>query len=181
MTSKKIQKPSTSTSSALSPAEVVARASALVDAVAEFTDAVGLEPALTPSARQALPHARKGGERFYPTLVALAKKYDLQIPAYPVSAMEAEMQQAGKLAALRHSVTELAARLGDTERRRQADAWVTAMTTYSMLVRLAKRDGDIAQAIAPLRELFARTPKPKSAQATSTPETSAGAQHEAKP
>lgn len=171
MSSKKIHRSSISAShphaekaspSDASPAEVAARASALVDAVSQFTDAVRLESALTPSERQALPYPRKGGERFYPTLIALAKKYDLQMPAYPLAAIEAELQQAGLLAPLEHSVAELVTRLSDTQRRRQAEAWSTATMTYSMLVRLARRDGDVAEAIAPLREFFARPAKVKS-------------------
>ena len=110
---------------------------------------------LTPKERKHLLKLRKGGEKFIPQIAALAKAHGLELSSHPIDAMTAAMQTAQDHAQVLSRTTVLLKMIEDNLLRAHAQAWDTATLTYSMLRPLAKRDGNVAKTLAPIKAFLA--------------------------
>jgi hypothetical protein len=142
-------KVTTETSSATATSEVK-------DLLAKVTEIAGPAPALTAKARVRSLKLRKGGEKFIPTILALSERIGLNVPSHPVSAIKESLGKFQTLAPIHESVVSAEKHLGDAIFQAQAQCWEGATVHYSVLRRLAKTDGDIANALAPVAQFFAK-------------------------
>jgi hypothetical protein len=110
---------------------------------------------LTPKERQRLLKLRKGGEKLIPQIAALAKANGLELSSHPIDAMTAAMQTAQNHAQVLARSTVLLKTIEDNVLRAHAEAWDTATLLYSMLRPLAKRDGNVAKTLAPIKAFLA--------------------------
>ncbi len=141
-------KEETTTSSATESPEV----KSFLDSI---TTIAGPVPALTSKDRKRSVKLRKGGEKVVPTLLALSDRIGLSIPSYPTSAMQADLDKLKELSPLHEGVVSVEKHLGDAIFQAQSRVWEAATVHYTVLQRLARKDGDIANALAPVTEFFA--------------------------
>ncbi len=139
----------TTTSSATEPSE----AKSFLDSI---TTIAGPVPALTSKDRKRSLKLRKGGEKVVPTLLALSDRIGLNIPSHPTSAIQANLDKVKTLSPVHESVVSAEKHLGDAIFQAQSKIWEGATVHYSVLKRLGKSDGDIANALAPVTEFFAQ-------------------------
>jgi hypothetical protein len=142
-------KETTETSSATATSEVK-------DLLAKVTAIAGPVPALTGKARKRSVKLRKGGEKFIPTILALSERIGLSVPSHPTSAIKASLSKVQSLAPIHESVASAEKHLSDAMFEAQAESWEGATVHYTVLRRLSKTDGDIANALAPVVEFFAK-------------------------
>ncbi len=142
-------KETTTTSSATEPRE----AKAFLDSI---TTIAGPVPALTSKDRRRSLKLRKGGEKVVPTLLALSDRIGLSVPSHPTSAIQANLDKVKALSPVHESVVSAEKHLGDAIFQAQSKIWEGATVHYSVLKRLSKSDGDIANALAPVTEFFAQ-------------------------
>jgi hypothetical protein len=142
-------KDTTTTNSANEPAEV----KSFLDSI---TTIAGPLPALTSKDRKRSLKLRKGGEKVVPTLLALSDRIGLNVPSHPTSAIQANLDKVKALSPVHESVVSAEKHLGDSIFQAQSKIWEGATVHYTVLRRLAKTDGDIANALAPVTEFFAQ-------------------------
>jgi len=116
-------------------------------------------PGMTTVERRRAVKVRTGGEKYIPLLVTLAAKYAITSPVHAVGEMADLLEQVQKLVPLQSQMMLLLKVVEDSIIQTNGDMWSAATFVYSVLKRMAKRDGSIALAIEPLAELFAPTPK----------------------
>jgi hypothetical protein len=139
----------TTTNSATEPSQV----KAFLDSI---TTIAGPAPALTSKDRKRSLKLRKGGEKVIPTLLAISDRIGLSVPSHPTSAIRANLDKVKALSPVHESVVSAQKHLGDAIFEAQSASWEGATTHYVMLRRLAKTDGDVANALAPVTEYFAK-------------------------
>jgi hypothetical protein len=121
-----------------------------------ITTIAGPAPALTATDRKRTSKLRKGMENVIPTLLALSDRIGLQVPSHPTAAIQANLDKVKTLAPVHESVVSAEKHLGDAIFQAQADSWEGATVHYSVLKRLARKNGDIANALSPVTEFFAK-------------------------
>jgi hypothetical protein len=140
------------------PASAVDAASLLADAqafVAKLTAFVGAPPALTQTDVRRSAKLRKGGEGVIPTLAALSDQSGLVVPSSPTSSMVQKLNQAQALIPLHKLMLVTAKQIGDVIFLAESQSWAAASLHYAMLRRLAKKDGSLTKALAPVAQFFA--------------------------
>lgn len=113
------------------------------------------KPALTPAARNRRLKMRRGGEKYLATLATLCASNGLEIVGHSTAEMPKKLETVQQLAPLRKAVTELLKMLDDQAMRAETECWQTATLMYSMLRPLARRDGNVAEVLAPMEQFFA--------------------------
>jgi hypothetical protein len=124
----------------------------LIDSI---TTIAGPAPALTSKDRKRTSKLRKGGEKVIPTILALSDRIGLSVPEYPTATIQANLDKVKTLSPVHEGVVSAEKHLGDAIFQAQAQIWEGATVHYSMLKRLAKTNGDIANALAPVTQFFA--------------------------
>jgi hypothetical protein len=124
--------------------------------VKKVTALVGNPPALTAADIKRATKLRKGGEKFIPTIAALADQFGLTIASHPTDAMVAKMNQASSLAPLHKKLVAATKQVGDAIFQAQSESWDSAAVHYATLRRLAVKDGDVAKTLAPVTQFFAQ-------------------------
>lgn len=136
------------TNSATEPTEV----KTFLDSI---TTIAGPAPALTSKDRKRTAKLRKGGEKVVPTLLALSNRIGLSVPEYPTATIQANLDKVKALSPVHEGVVSAEKHLGDAIFQAQSAIWEGATVHYTMLKRLAKGNGDIANALAPVTQFFA--------------------------
>jgi hypothetical protein len=142
-------KETTTTSSAPAAIEV----ESLLASVAAVA---GPAPALTSKDRKRSVKLRKGGEKVVPTILALSDRLGLSLPSHPTAAIQADLDKVKTLAPVHVGIVSAEKHLGDAIFQAQSRIWEGATVHYTVLKRLAKTDGDIANALAPVTQFFAQ-------------------------
>jgi hypothetical protein len=142
------------TASASSPSAV--GASEVKSLLASLTAIAGPPLALTGKQRQRAVRLRKGGEKVIPTITTLSDQYGLTVPSFPTSAIKANVAQASNLVAVHKQLVIATKQVADAIFKADSQSWEGATVHYSVLKRLAKTNGDIAAALAPVSEFFAK-------------------------
>ena len=124
--------------------------------IATLTAMAGKPLALTAKDRRRALRLRKGGEKVIPTITALSEQYGISVPSYPTSAITANVTQATSLVALHKQLVTATAQVSDAMFQADSKSWEGATVHYSVLKRLAKTNGTLATALAPVSEFFAR-------------------------
>jgi hypothetical protein len=122
----------------------------------QVTAIVGTAPALTAKDRQRSAKLRKGGETVIPTVATLSEQFGLTVSSHPTKTMVAKAKQAQSLIPLHKQLVTATKNVADQMFSANSESWAAAQVHYSMLRRLAKTDGDLATALAPIEEFFAR-------------------------
>jgi hypothetical protein len=138
----------TTTSSAVVPSEV----QSFLDSIAKIA---GPLPALTSTDRKRSLKLRKGGEKIVPTILALSDRVGLHVPSHPTAAIQANLDKVKALSPVQEGVVSAQKHLDDAVFQAHSEMWAGATVHYTMLKRLAKTNGDIANALAPATEFFA--------------------------
>jgi hypothetical protein len=134
-------------------ATVLDEAKSLID---KITALVGSLPAITVNDKQRSSKLRKGGETVIPTVAALATQFGLTVPGHPTATMLAQLNQAQDLIPLHKQMVTALKKVEDAIFLGHSQSWASATVHYSMLRRLAKKDGDLEKALAPASQFFAR-------------------------
>ncbi len=151
-----------STSSESAPSESTASTSSTVEAtkakalIAELTAMAGPKLALTANDRKRATKLRKGGEKVIPTIVALSQQFGLVVPSHPTSAITANVNKATNLVAVHKQLVTATKQVADAIFKAQSEGWDGATVHYTVLKRLSKSDGDLAKALAPVSDFFAK-------------------------
>jgi hypothetical protein len=124
--------------------------------IATLTAMAGAPLALTAKERRRAVRLRKGGEKVIPTITALSEQYGLTVPSHPTSAITANVNKANSLVAVHKQLVTATKQVEDAIFKAQSESWDGATVHYTVLKRLAKSDGDIATALAPVKEFFAQ-------------------------
>ena len=111
---------------------------------------------MTGTDRRRSAKLRKGGETVIPTVAALASQFGLTVPGHPTATMLAQLKQAQDLIPLHKQMVIALKKVEDSIFLGHSQSWASATVHYSMLRRLAKKDGDLAEALAPASQFFAR-------------------------
>jgi hypothetical protein len=135
-----------------SATEPKAAVKSLLDSI---TTIAGPAPELTAKDRKRTSKLRKGIEKVIPTLMALSDRIGLSVPAYPTATIQANLDKVKTLSPVHEGVASAEKHLSDAIFQAQAEIWEGATVHYSMLKRLAKTNGDVAKALAPVTQFFA--------------------------
>jgi hypothetical protein len=120
----------------------------------QVTGIVGKSPALTGKERIRSVKLRKGGETVIPTVAALSAQFGLTVASHPTDAMVASAKKAQSLIALHKQLVAATKNVSDQMFTANSESWAAATVHYSMLRRLARTDGDLATALAPVTKFF---------------------------
>jgi hypothetical protein len=127
--------------------------------VKQIVGIVGEVPALTATDRKRSAKLRKGGETVIPTVAALSDQFGLNVTSYPTSTMTAKAKQAASLIPLHKLLIAATKQVADQMFAANSESWKGATVHYTMLKRLSRTNGDLAEALTPVRQFFAsRTP-----------------------
>ena len=129
------------------------QASKLVEQIATI---VGTVPALSTKDRARSPKLRKGGETVIPTVAALSVQYGLSIASHPTTTMVESAKKAQSLIPLHKQLVQATKQVADQMFSANSESWGGATVHYSMLKRLAKTNGDLEAALAPVEQFFAQ-------------------------
>ncbi|HEY2515664.1 MAG TPA: hypothetical protein VGI39_32570 [Polyangiaceae bacterium] len=143
---------------AVTSSDVLDDAKALVTKV---TALVGPAPALTLADVRRSTKLRKGGEKVIPTLATLSEQAGLVVPSHPTDTMQQKMDLAESLVPLHKVLVVLTKQVADVLFLAQSESWDAATVHYSVLRRLAQKNGDLARALAPVTQFFAVRSKKK--------------------
>jgi hypothetical protein len=124
--------------------------------LASITAVAGPPLALTVKERRRTVRLRKGGEKVIPTITALSEQYGINVPSHPTSDITASLEQAKNLVAIHKQLVTATKHVSDAIFQAESKGWQGATVHYSVLKRLARTDGDIAEALAPVSEFFAK-------------------------
>ena len=142
----------------------LSEAKSLVEKVSAL---VGNPPPLTATDRKRSVKLRKGGETVIPIVAALANQFGLKLPGHSVSTMQAQFNRAQDLIPLHKQMVIALKKVEDSIFLAQSESWSEATVHYSVLRRLAKKDGDLAKGLAPATQFFAaRSPQTVAAENT---------------
>ena len=128
-------------------------AKSLADRIAAM---VGTLPTMTPTDRVRSAKLRKGGETVIPTVAALATQFGLTVPGHPTATMLAQLKQAQDLIPLHKQMVTALKQVEDSIFLGNSQSWASATVHYSMLSRLAKKNGDLRKALVPTTQFFSR-------------------------
>jgi hypothetical protein len=134
----------------LTPSEEVALLVAAITALA------GPALALTATDRKRSVRLRKGGEKVIPTILALANQFGVTVASHPTGPVAADIAKAQQLAPIQKQLVTAEKQVSDAIFSAESRAWEAATVLYSILKRLAKTNGDLATALAPVAQFFAK-------------------------
>ena len=154
MTSKKTKHVSKATDSSSNGLD---EAKALLKTISAL---VGSPPALTATDRKRSSKLRKGGEAVIPAVAALANQFGLAVPGLPTATMLAQLNKAQSLVPLHKQMVTALKKVEDSIFLAHSESWSSTTVHYTMLQRLAKKDGDLAKALAPVSQFFAARSRP---------------------
>jgi hypothetical protein len=121
-------------------------------------------PTLSPVQKKHTARFRKGGDKVIATLANVATQSGTTVGALPVSEMTDLLAMADSIVRLRQCVGKLDGMLGSFVFTARATAWSTAMHYYALLQRMAKRNGEIAKTLEPVKKFMSvHDPRPKRA------------------
>jgi hypothetical protein len=112
--------------------------------------------ALTAKQRQRAVRLRKGGEKVIPIITALSEQFGLDLPSHPTAAIKANVSKANELVAIHKQLVTATKQVSDAIFKAQSEGWDGATVHYTVLKRLAKSNGDLAEALTPVKEFFAQ-------------------------
>ena len=160
--STKSEESTTSASEPSHPGKASKSSTSTVDAngvknlLASVTAVAGPPLALTGKDRQRAVRLRKGGEKVIPTITALSEQFGISLLSYPTSAITANVTQASRLVALHKQLVTATKQVSDAMFQADSKSWEGATVHYTALKRLAKTNGDLATALAPVSDFFAK-------------------------
>jgi hypothetical protein len=111
-------------------------------------------PNLTARQKQRTARYRKGGDSVIGTLSAVATQSGATVGTLPVDEMHDMLAMAKSVDELRLKLSIFDAHLSAFAFSARAAAWSTAMQYYALLQRMAKRNGNIAEALAPVTKFM---------------------------
>src|SRR5579883_269880 len=114
----------------------------------------GESPALTAIDKHRSAKLPVGAETVVSGLVEVCQKHGLDLPSYPVSDMAAQIQQYKDLQAVLAKLNAVQKVLEDRAFLAGGQAWSIATASYSTLHRIARGNGDIANALATAKQYF---------------------------
>ncbi len=124
--------------------------------LASITAVAGPPLALTAKDKVRAIRLRKGGEKVIPTITALSQQFGINLPSHPISVITANVEQAKNLTAIQKQLGTATKQVTDAIFKAQSTSWEGATVHYAVLKRLGKTDGDLAAALAPVSEYFAK-------------------------
>jgi hypothetical protein len=136
---------------------------------------LGSDPPLSAADKLHAAKMRKGGASVIAVIAGLATQHQIESPVLQVAPMTANT---GKVTALQPLVSRLATlsqHVSDLVFSAQSAAWVEGLQFYSLLLRLSTSDGELAVALQPVRQFFARRSAPKAAGAPTKQQARANA------
>jgi hypothetical protein len=98
--------------------------------------------------------ARKGGDRFTPQLVALAKQHGVNLALVPLEGISNTSAEASALVPLQKRLETLTSRAASRLFALQSSTWTGSSKLYSVLKRLSKDNGEIEIGLAPVEQFF---------------------------
>ena len=113
-------------------------------------------PALSAKDRKRSLKLRKGGETVIATVAALSDQYGLSIASHPTTTMVSGAKKAQSLLPLYNQLIQATKQVSDQMFSANAQSWGAATVHYTMLKRLAKTNGDLAEALVPVQQFFAQ-------------------------
>jgi hypothetical protein len=116
-------------------------------------------PALTGAAKARATRLRLGGEKAVSVIAALVTQHGLESSQLSASTMTGQLTRATSLVPTHKRLEQLTKRMGDEIFVAQSTSWEQATSGYAQLQRLAKKNGEIATALAPVQQYFARRHK----------------------
>jgi hypothetical protein len=120
------------------------------------TAVAGPAPALSAKDRIRSVKLRKGGEKVIPTITALSEQFGIVVPMVPTSAITSNLDKSKQLVAAQKQLEAVAKHLSDAIFAAQSDGWEGATLHYTVLKRLAKMNGSLETALAPVTQFFAQ-------------------------
>jgi hypothetical protein len=111
-------------------------------------------PAFTATDKRRQAKARKGGERYIPQLIALARQYGVALALVPLDDITNAANEAQALAPLLLEIARLQKRINDHLFDVQGVSWSQSSKLYVVLKRLAKDNGQLANGLAAVAEFF---------------------------
>jgi ABC-type Fe3+-citrate transport system substrate-binding protein len=135
--------------------------SSAIDAVNNLVDQVtklvGPAPSLSVADVRRSAKLRKGAEKVIPTITALSDQLGLALPSTATTAtILAKLKQAQDLVPLHKKMTSALKQIEDVIFAAGSESWAGATVHYTVLKRLAKKNGDLEANLAPVREFFAQ-------------------------
>ena len=154
-----------------------------MDLLAKVDQALPAGASLTATDKKRQGKARKGGERYIPQLVSLAKQYGVVLALVPLDDIVNESNEAQALVPLQLEVARLQKRINDRLFEVQGTSWTQASKLYVVLKRLAKDNGQLANGLSAIAQFFSSRhplvaknhPKTKAGKAALAKEKAAGA------
>jgi len=122
----------------------------------QITTILGTMPALSVKDRQRSAKLRKGGETVIPTVAALSDQFGLTVASHPTTTMVAKAKKAQSLIPLHKQLVTATKQVADQMFSANSESWAAATVHYTMLKRLSKTNGDLANALAPVEQFFAQ-------------------------
>jgi hypothetical protein len=110
--------------------------------------------ALTAKEKKHRVKARKGGERYTPQLVALAKQHGVNLSLVPLDGISNASDEATALVPFQKRLETLTTRAASRLFTLQSTSWSGSSKLYSVLKRLSKDSGDIQSGLAPVEQFF---------------------------
>jgi hypothetical protein len=123
--------------------------------VGQVTKIIGTAPALSVKDRKRSPKLRKGGETVIPTVAALSDRFGLTVADHPTTTMVQSAKKAQSLIPLYKQLVLATKQVADQMFSANSESWGSATVHYTMLKRLAKTNGDLETALAPVEQFFA--------------------------
>jgi hypothetical protein len=121
-----------------------------------ITEIVGQAPKLSTKDRQRSQKLRKGGETIISTVAALSEKFGLTVASHPTAAMLEDSKKAQSLIPIHRDLDTATKQVADQIFAANSKSWAAATVHYSMLKRLAKTNGDLEAALAPVEQFFSK-------------------------
>jgi hypothetical protein len=121
---------------------------------------LGADPALSPAQKRHAAKLRKGGAAVLAQLGNLATQQQLESPALQVSDMTVSLGKAQALQPLADRLAAFSKHVNDVIFMSQSSALVIGQQFYALLQRRAKANAELATALAPVANYFARRPVP---------------------
>jgi len=122
--------------------------------VGQIKGIVGNVPALSTKDRVRSIKLRKGGETVIPTVATLSTQFGLTVASHPTTTMVEKAKRAQSLIPLHKQLVTATKQVADQMFSANSESWAAATVHYSMLKRLAKTDGDLEAALAPVEQFF---------------------------
>jgi hypothetical protein len=130
-----------------------------VNDISSFLDVVepklGPEPTVTTSTqKKRIAKPRKGADKVLPVIASIVQQHGLDSTSLSSKSVMDAYTTAQTLVPLQTRLQKMAKRVGDTAFGAQTDAWGMGLQLYAMLKRRAQTDGQVAEQIAPLAQVF---------------------------